>query len=201
MRRLASFRAFARWHGYPEVLSEYTAPRVERGNPHPLVEGIDGIRRMLKVAPTKRKQALVAFIGLCGMRVSEARSITPNNIDPLTQTVRIVHGKGSKQRTIPISAEAWQYIAPAMWLADDPNESIVGLSDSAARRAFTRLAEKAGLQGKPSSHDGRATLATGMLNNGGNLRVVQEMLGHADPGTTAIYTQVTMDDMRKAATL
>lgn len=197
--RLASFRQFATWAGHPSILTDYKAPKPTRGKPHPLVEGVEGIRRMIAVAPTKEKVALVAFIGLMGMRVSEARSITPKRIDTVRHEITVM-GKGDKERTIPISDEAWGHIAPAMYLTSD-NETIITLSDSAARRAFTRLAEKAGLEGRRSSHDGRATLATGMLNNGGNLRVVQEMLGHADPATTAIYTQVTMDDMRKAATL
>lgn len=178
---------------------DYKAPKVVKGKPHPLVEGVDGIRLMISVAPTQRKKALIAFIGLVGMRVSEARSITPLSIDPLRMEVT-VRGKGDKERTVPISDEAWRHIKPAMYDTAD-RDSIVNLSDSAARRCFTRLAEKADLQGRRSSHDGRATLATGMLNKGGNLRVVQEMLGHSSPATTAIYTQVTMDDMRKAASL
>lgn len=200
MRRLASFRAFARWNGFPEVLAEYTAPRVPRGNPHPLTEGIDGIKKMLAVAPTPEKRALVALIGLCGMRVSEARSITPNDIDTVHKTITIVHGKGDKTRVVPMSDLAWQNLS-YQYHSTPVDKTLISLSDSAARRSFTRLAEKAGLEGKPSSHDGRATLATAMLRNGGNLRVVQEMLGHSSPATTAVYTQVTMDDMRKAATL
>lgn len=198
-RRLTSMRAFARHHGEKYFLAEYTPPKSARPIPHPIAEGIDGIRRMISYADTPGNKAMIALIGLVGLRISEARSIRPSNIDMAYQLIT-VRGKGDKTRVLPLSNEACGYIMDAFELCLQDDSTLIKLSDAAARTAFSRIGRKAGLKNNVSSHDGRATLATSMLNNGGNIRVVQEMLGHSNIASTQVYTGVTLDQMREAAT-
>ena len=194
--RLTAFRSYAKWAGEPAFLASYKAPTPPRPIPHPIPEGIDGVLRMLAHTKTPTHAALVAFTGLLGLRVGEARSVTLASVNELERTLTI-RGKGDRSRTIPISTHAWDAIRPALRLAA-PFRPIVDLPDRTARQALTSLGKRAGLTRRISSHDMRATLATAAYNGTRDLRVVQELLGHASSSTTECYTQVSQQAMRGA---
>lgn len=198
---MATFKEFAKTHG-EAILVDYRAPKPAAPRPHPIDEGIQGIGAMLEAARNDAERALVALTGLCGLRVSEARSVRPSmfdirNPERITLTVR---GKGDKERVVPVSADAWMAMQAAYVSAYSRDLTLVPLSDSGARKAFTRIGKEAGLSRRVASHDGRATLATAALNNGANIRTVQEILGHSNVSTTQVYTGVTLDSMREAVT-
>ena len=194
-RRLATLKSYARWSGNPFFLHQYRAPTAARAKPHPIAEGKAGVIRMCEAAPTKSASALIALQGLMGMRISEARSLDLQslNVDQMTLLVR---GKGDKDRDLPIPAEAWQYILPAYQYAREFGGEIVKYSDRGARVVVTSTAAKLDFERPVSSHDLRATFATDLLRRTGNIRLVQEWLGHANIKNTEIYTQVTMNDLR-----
>lgn len=194
--RLTAFRSFAKWSGEPGFLADYKAPTPPRAVPHPIPEGIDGVLRMLALTKTPTQAALVAFTGLLGLRVGEARSVTAANVNEPERTLT-VRGKGDRSRTIPISTHAWDALQPALRLAT-AGRPIVDLPDRTARNALTSLGKEAGLARRISSHDMRATLATAAYNGTRDLRVVQELLGHASSSTTECYTGVSQDSMRSA---
>lgn len=203
-RRLATFRQFGKFHNRL-VLVDYRPPTPAKPTPHPISEGVNGIHAMIEHAKKKWQAALVAGIGLLGMRVSEARTLTCDSFD-LSRgmdglSVTVV-GKGDKRRTIPVGAAAWKAIEPAyIEAAASLSRRLVPVSDRTARQAFKDLGKAAGLTRDVASHDGRATLATHALNSGANIRVVQEILGHASVETTQLYTGVEMDQMREAIKL
>lgn len=199
-RRLTSIRAFAKWAGHPTVLDEYSTPRPAASKPRPLPGGVDDIHLMIKYCRTPERKALVALLGLCGLRVTEARSVTADSFD-FEQDILKVRGKGDKDREIPLSPLAWSALSQAYMISRMEGGPLVTLSDSGARVAFKAIAKDAGIKGTVSSHQGRATIATGMLNKSGNIRVVQEFLGHSSSQTTEVYTQVIMSQMRDASTL
>lgn len=142
-------------------------------------------------------RALFAMQGLLGCRVSEARGIVPSDFDFETMTVR-VFGKGQKERYLPLSDDAWKYIAPAYAEAEAGNSPLISYTDRGARAAVTGMGKKLGLKRPIASHDLRATVATAMYDKTKDVRMVQEFLGHASVETTQIYTKVNMDNMRKA---
>jgi len=202
-RKLGTFRVFGKWAGHPTFLAAYKAPTPGKSIPHPLPEGIAGVRAMLDAANGDRRYgALVALTGLCGLRVSEAIAICPCHIDP-GERLLTVRGKGDKTRTVPISDRAWAAIEPAMISSVGFYDSgpLVRLKDRQARQALTTLGRKAGISRRVASHDMRATLGTAAFNLSGNLRAVQELLGHASSQTTEIYTGVEMKSLRKAVDL
>lgn len=200
-RRLASVRGFAKWAGVADPLEDYIAPVVARPIAHPIPEGIDGIRSMLLHARSDEQEALIALGGLVGLRITEVISVTTEDFN-LTDMLLTIRGKGDKTRIVPISPEAWSHISSAFIKAigrDD--QRLVTYQDRFARQVVTNLAKKADLRRHVTSHDLRATLATEMLNNGANIRVVQEILGHASVETTEIYTGVAVNQMREAVKL
>lgn len=200
-RRLTSVRGFAKWAGWGKVLEEYIAPTPGKTIPHPLPEGMAGVERMIEQAKNHEQAALVSFGGEVGLRISESLSCTIDSFD-LHDMLLTIRGKGDKTRTVPVSEKAWDHLMPAYALAmTKPDKRLVSYKDRFARQIVTNLGARAKLMRPVSSHDLRATFATALLDSGANLRVVQELLGHASSETTEIYTGVTMDAMRKAVAL
>jgi site-specific recombinase XerD len=197
-RRLTSLKSFASWAGLGKVLEDYIAPTPSQTIPHPLPEGVDGLRRMCEQARNHEQRALVALGGFVGCRISEALSVTTESFD-IESLMLTIRGKGDKTRVVPLSQEAWEAIAPAYVMAlGKDDRHLISYKDRFARQIVTNLAVKAKLKRHVVSHDLRATFATTALDRIGNIRVVQELLGHASVDTTQIYTGVAMADMRKA---
>jgi integrase/recombinase XerD len=149
-----------------------------------------------------RDRALVELLYGAGLRVSEALGLTKASVDLDERLVRVV-GKGAKERLVPLgrpAAEAVRrYLAlgrphldrrhrPDLFL----NARGGALTRAGAFLILRRLAEKAGLDpSRIHPHLLRHSFATHLLEGGADLRSVQEMLGHADLGTTELYTHVT----------
>jgi site-specific recombinase XerD len=197
-RRLTSLKQFARWAGWGDMFKDYTPPEVPKSQPHPLPEGIEGVFRLIGAASNEKQRSLIALCGLCGCRVAEALTVRPShfNLHEMTLTIR---GKGDKTRVVPVSARAWEIMQVSVtkaFIAGDT--SVVGLKDRFARRVITNLGVRAGLARHISSHDLRATFATAIYDKTLDLRLVQELLGHASSDTTEIYTLVSRTKMQEA---
>lgn len=187
-RRVTSLRAYGRWLGYP-LLVDYQPPATPARTPRPLPGGLDDICSMLEVAVGDDERCMIALCGFSGLRISEARSVTPSSIFMEGETPWVsVIGKGYKDRSVVIPPRAWERIEPVL-AKRRPDEPLVRLTDSQARKAWAICSRQAGL-GKTSTHAGRATAATDLLARTGNLRLVQEVLGHASVSTTQVYTHV-----------
>jgi len=200
LRRLTSLKAFSRWAGLEKAFHDFHAPTPLRGQPHPLPEGIDGVLRMIEVATNERHKALIALCGLCGCRVAEAIAVEPDDFDMETMTLKI-RGKGEKERLVPVSDRAFEVLATPIMRARMEDRTVVGLKDRGARAAISDLGVKAKLKRHISSHDLRATFATAVYDKTLDLRLAQELLGHASSSTTELYTRVAMGKMRGAVEL
>lgn len=190
-RRAASIRAYAQWTGQ-QVLVDYRLPSVGTSSPRPLPGGMSDVAAMIDACDTSDDIAMVALCSFAGLRISEARSMTPATV---SDGVLHVLGKGYKVRRVPVSSAL---VAILDNLDRGPAEPFVRMADSTARRRWGQIADKAQLSGRTSTHAGRATLATDLLGRTGNLRLVQEILGHASVATTQGYTGVTEQQMREA---
>lgn len=197
-RRLTSLRAFVTWAGEPTLLSKYKAPQAAPVVPHPLPEGIDGVYSLIERCYQPKHAALVAQCGLLGLRVGEATISTPMEFDT-REMLLTVHGKGDKERVVPIDRKAWEFLAvPVLQAKIEDNRPVVGLPDRYARSLITRLGVRADLQRPISSHDLRSTFATHIYDKTGDIRVVQMLLGHSDSKTTEGYIGRNIEQMRKA---
>ena len=148
-----------------------------------------------------RNRCILELMYACGLRVSETASLTIGNINFDENVVR-AFGKGSKERIVPIGKTARELIRRYLenvrpLLVRDSSETALFLSNHGRKLDRIRIwgvvklaAEIAGIRKNIHPHTLRHSFASHMLENGADLRVIQEMLGHADISTTQIYTHV-----------
>lgn len=156
---------------------------------------------------TVRNLALFELFYATGMRVSEVSDLTLQQIDLNLQTI-LVHGKGNKDRYVAFDDRTKKslvnYLENArLKLLKDTDEQHVFLSnlgkpisDRGIQYVMQKTFNQAGISGKVHPHELRHTFATAMLNNGADLRSVQELLGHSSLSATQIYTHVTMAHLK-----
>ena len=156
-----------------------------------------------------RDQALLEILYGTGARISEAVGIDLDDLD-LTDGVVLLRGKGSKERMVPVGSYARDAVSAYLTRAR-PELTAVGkgtpalflnarggrLSRQSAWTVIGRAADRAGITTEVSPHTLRHSFATHLLEGGADVRVVQELLGHASVTTTQIYTLVTVDSLRE----
>jgi integrase/recombinase XerD len=159
-----------------------------------------------------RDQALLELLYGCGARISEAVGLDVDDldVDPAgSGTVRLL-GKGSKERVVPVGSYAREaasaYLVrgrPALAASGSGSPALFlnarggRLSRQSAWTVLRAAAERAGLRRQISPHTLRHSFATHLLDGGADVRVVQELLGHASVTTTQVYTLVTVDRLRE----
>jgi integrase/recombinase XerD len=154
-----------------------------------------------------RDRALLETMYACGLRASEATDLQRSDVD-LESGILRARGKGSKERIVPIGRKAIAsleaYLARGrpklVGLSDEPRLFVNlrggGLSRQGLYKIVQRHAASAGLAQRMSPHTLRHSFATHLLAGGCDLRSLQEMLGHADIGTTQIYTHLSPERLR-----
>ena len=216
-RLLSSIHAFYRfllYHRYieqdPSELLEM--PRIEKHLPEVLsVEEIDAMIAQIDMSKREghRNRAIIEMLYGSGLRVSELTEVRLSNIYRQEGYMRII-GKGNKQRLVPISPVADQQFA--YWLEDrrqldiKPEAMDIAFLNHYGRQLtramiFTivkQLAQAAGIRKTISPHTLRHSFATHLLQNGADLRIIQQLLGHESIVTTEIYTHVNIQDLREA---
>lgn len=197
-RRLTSLKGFAKWAKWGSILEDYIAPKPGKTVPHPIPEGAEGLARMIEVSRNSQQEALIALGGYMGLRIAESLSFTVQSLD-IESMLATVRGKGDKTRTVPVSEQAFTHIAPAFAMAmSRPDGLLITYKDRFARQVITNLGIRANLRRHVKSHDLRATFATAAYDKTGDIRVVQELLGHNSSTTTEIYTGVRLEALREA---
>jgi integrase/recombinase XerC len=221
MRGLAGARSFARFlerngKGKVGALSAVRAPKVAKTLPKPLAMG--AAKRIADVELRTgegrppwilaRDAAVLALLYGSGLRLSEALSLkrkdvpAPNAGDSIT-----VIGKGNKQRMVPVLPQVLEAVAaylalcPIVIAPDAPlfvGERGGPLSPRVVQLAMARLRGALGLLDNATPHALRHSFATHLLARGGDLRAIQELLGHASLSTTQIYTAVDIDRLLEA---
>ncbi|MDP6513275.1 MAG: tyrosine recombinase XerC [SAR202 cluster bacterium] len=156
-----------------------------------------------------RDRALLELVYAGGLRVSEARDLNLSDINLDTREAR-VRGKGSKERVVLMGESARDAIGSYLRevrgkygsLEDDGalfvNRYGDRLSQRSIQKTVKRYAGETGLGSRVHTHTLRHSFATHMLEGGADLRVVQELLGHASPATTQVYTHITGAEARQA---
>lgn len=198
-RRIISINSYLRFAGLGDSL-DYKAPKPAKPVPHPLSGGMDDVRLMLKMSHRAHHRALIVLCGFMALRVNEAVTVEVKDFDLDSRRLRF-RGKGDVERIVPIPEAAIQPLLVAICAArvrENGDQRVVPLGNGTARQYITRCGKKAGINRPVSSHDLRSTVATELLNRGVNIRVVQEVLGHASVVTTERYTAVTSRGMADA---
>ena len=184
--------------------STLVAPR--RGWTLPAVLTLNQVERLLLTVDGARPvdlrdRAILEVLYGCGCRVSELCGLDVTDLDP-AEAMLLLRGKGRKQRLVPVGEPALEAVGLFLragrpdLLGKSPNAALFlnqrggRLSRVSVWNLIKKTGAAAGLPDRLSPHTLRHTYATHLLEGGADLRVVQELLGHADIGTTEIYTHV-----------
>ena len=216
-RKLAALKAFYRFMVQEDYMSSDPAEAVEagtKGTHLPKVLTEEEVEALLSApdlatAEGLRDRALLEMLYATGMRVSEIVNLKVENVN-LEMKYVLVFGKGSKERIVPLGSVAAGYLErylkearPTFFVKDeeDPQTVFIGLGGQGLTRQrvwelIGQYGRNAGILKHISPHMLRHSFATHLLDNGADLRSVQEMLGHADISTTQIYTHLTNKRLR-----
>lgn len=193
------------------ISEEITIPKKDKTLPQVLSE--EEINQLLN-APNLtsekgiRDYAVLEILYSCGLRVSEAANLQINQINEQEEIINIL-GKGKKERIVPIRKSALKAVKTYInevrnkHLVIDNKAVFIGkngkrMSRQALYNIVVNNAKLAGIQKEIHPHTLRHSFATHLLDNGADLRVVQELLGHTNIGTTQIYTHVTTKTLVKS---
>jgi integrase/recombinase XerD len=215
-RKLAALKAFFRFmtvEGYLEIDPAEVVEAGNKGTILPKVLSPNEVDRLLAAPDTSTKEGyrdrtMLEVLYATGMRVSELLNLPIAEVN-LSMKYVIAYGKGSKERIIPLGHYAVNYIKkylsvvrPAL-IKGKPASPILFLSMRGrpmTRQRFWQIIKgyghKAGIHKELTPHILRHSFATHMLDNGADLRTVQELLGHADISTTQIYTHLTNNRLK-----
>ena len=212
-RSLSALRSFFKYLQRESIVENnpvtgISAPKT--GKKLPATLDVDQINKLLDIDThdplALRDQTIMELMYSSGLRLSELVSLDMNDIDLSDGTVRIT-GKGAKTRIVPVGNQACK--AVRQWLKQRTNLAgneetalFVGktgnrLSQRAIQKRLRDWAIKQGIDGHVHPHMLRHSFASHMLESSGNLRAIQEMLGHADISTTQIYTHLDFQHLAK----
>ncbi len=213
-RNIASIKSFYHYLVKEKVLAENIAemlqsPKVEKRMPE--IMGVEDVIRLIEEPNGEkpkelRDRAMLELLYATGIRVSELIRLKVSDID--MQTACLICSNGNKERVVPFGAKAKKALQsymksgrPAMLLDCDSDVLFVNCSgQSMSRQGFWKLikyyAKRVGIEEEITPHTLRHSFAAHLVENGADLRSVQEMLGHSDISSTQIYASVTHNHIR-----
>lgn len=214
-RRLAALKAFYQFlvkenYVATDPTGDLSSPKLERKLPKVLT--VSEVERLLNqpdlsTPAGKRDKAMMELLYATGIRVSELVNLNLLDVDLKEGFVRCT-GKGSKERVVPMGEIAISALKTYLEnarpkLVTDPKEKALFVNHHGkrlTRQGFWKIVKKyaaqAQIRKEITPHTLRHSFATHLLENGADIRAVQEMLGHADISTTQIYTHVTKDRLK-----
>jgi integrase/recombinase XerC len=217
-RKLATLRSFYKFlvktsRCSSNPLTAIRTPKQDKKLPRFLE--YEEVKRLIETPPTDswlgaRDRAILETLYSTGIRVSELVALNMDDIDFLSEVIHI-RGKGKKERITPISSSALQATQHYMEFRNKRaqnnshfdarvlfvNKHGQRLSTRSVRRKMDKYLKVAGLDPAISPHTLRHSFATHMLNNGADLRSVQELLGHQSLSTTQVYTHLTTRKLKE----
>jgi integrase/recombinase XerC len=220
-RKIATMRSFYRWLDRVGMVASnpmllIRTPRQNKRLPKAI--DVNQVEQLLSAPDDSellgaRDRAVLETLYSTGIRVSELVGLNRGDIDD-TGEAMIIRGKGKKERMVPLGSHALVALRHyVQMLANDPRGRVDGetrtaplfinkhggrLSTRSVRRKVSKYLDKAGLDPDISPHTLRHSFATHLLDNGADLRSVQELLGHQSLSTTQVYTHLTTQRLRQA---
>ncbi len=185
-------------------IHELERPRPQKKLPNVL--SIEEVTLILQSSDNFKHKTMLSLIYSCGLRRSEALNLKPQDIDTKRNILTIRNAKGYKDRVVPISDKMIMMIneymrrsRPREWLFEGyiPGRRY---SETSLQEVFRAALKKSGIIKSASLHWLRHSYATHLLENGTDLRYIQELLGHKSSKTTEIYTHVSNKELRKIRT-
>lgn len=182
------------------LFTKIKLPKLEQKLPTVLSK--EEIRKMLDSTTNAKHKLLISFLYSSGLRVSEAVSMKIDDLD-LNERMGIVRaGKGKKDRNIILSESLVNDLRKYLGTRKDENPYVFDIKDRhivvrQAQRVVSEAAKKADIKKRVFCHALRSSFATHLLEAGTDIRVIQELLGHANLATTQLYTKVSKEQLKR----
>lgn len=172
----------------------------------PVILSLAEVRQILARVRLPRYKVCLTTIYSCGLRLQEGTHLQVADIDSARMMIHVRHGKGAKERYVPLPQRTLQLLRlywkqhhnpVLLFPAEGRNHidlarSTEPMSKSSVQDAFHAALEESGNNKRASVHTLRHSWATHLLEAGVNLRLIQEWLGHSSPATTSVYTHLTV---------
>lgn len=185
--------------GMPNKIDKIPYSRKAQKLPMPL--GIDEIERLVDACENKKHLAIISLLFGCGMRVGEVLNLKPEQIDRSRMVIHVINGKGAKDRFVPLDEFVLQNLEdyfreyrPEIWMFNgqfSTKENPTQYTMSSINQFLKQISEKAGLKKRIHSHLGRHSYATNLVENGIDLGLIQNILGHKNQKTTLMYAKIS----------
>lgn len=209
-RHLTTIRSFYKYLMKENIIKRNIMDNIDNlkiGKYLPITLTIEEVDKLLNISLDNpfnyRTKAMLELIYGCGLRISEAVNLTIDDIDLYNDTI-LIHGKGSKERIVPLGEYAKEYLIKYLnvrsELVKKKNGEFAELFLNNHGKPITRngfnfllnnLLKEKGINKRVTPHTLRHSFATHMLDNGADLKTIQELLGHSDLVTTRIYTHIS----------
>lgn len=183
-------------------IEELHLKRPQKEKRLPIVLSKEEIKLLLNATSNLKHKALLSLIYSAGLRIGEAINIRINHIDSKRMLIFIPNAKGKKDRYTLLSKtllhllrKYYQQYQPKQYLFEGQNSN--QYSSTSAQKVLQNLVQKVGITKRVTLHTLRHSFATHLLENGTDIRYIQELLGHSSPKTTMIYTHVSNTSIQK----
>lgn len=191
------FRQLDAEHALPQQIE-----RPKKSKKLPEVLSIDEVKSIIENTPNLKHKTLLSLLYSCGLRIGEALKLEIAHIDLNRKFMHIKSAKGAKDRYVPVPTQMIsllnRYInsyKPSHYVFEGQKGG--RYTDVSARQVLKRSIQKVGIKKNVTLHTLRHSHATHLLENGTDLRFIQELLGHSSPKTTMIYTHVSTTSLDK----
>ena len=186
---------------YPQTkINDLSLERPKKSRTLPNVLSQEEVLRIIQLTKNLKHRAIIVLLYSSGLRIGEVTGLLLKNIDILRKQIKVEGGKGRKDRFVvlatsylPLLHNYLTTFKPALYFIEGPTGK--KYSESSIRKFLFKSVQKAGISKKVTPHTLRHSYATHLLENGVGLRHIQELLGHAKPETTMIYTHVAKKDL------
>lgn len=185
----------------PSEQAKYIRPKKEKKLPYVLSE--QEVLQILRAPDNLKHRTMLYLTYASGLRVSEVVRLRPEDLDGARGIVRVCQGKGKKDRHTLLSQAAWKLVQtyvrktqPEGWLFPGQYPG-THMHERSLQKVFTDALTRSGINKKAGIHVLRHSFATHLLENGTDLRFIQELLGHANPATTERYTHVSTKNIKR----
>lgn len=190
---------------YDEILGKnivnLKTPKIPKSNPEVLSR--DEIFLLIKNAKNNKTRLIIELLYSTGLRVSELVNLKTEQIDFKEKTIRVKSGKGNKDRITIVAGKILKDLEKYIQTLPEaspylfPGKEKRGLTTRNIQKIIQNVAFKAGIKKRVTPHTLRHSFATHLLENGTDIRLIQELLGHSQLSTTQIYTHVSQEQIKK----
>ena len=176
--------------------------KMKKPNSLPNILTVEEMRKIINSITNLKHRAIISTIYSCGLRISEAVNLKINDIDSSAMTVKIVNAKGKNDRIVMLSEkllsllrEYFKEYKPKVYMFEGQKGE--KYSSRSIQQIFNNAVKKVGIKKKVTVHSLRHSFASHLLDNGTDIRFIQELLGHKHLSTTQIYTHINPVSVKK----